>query len=408
MKTHKKILCIVPFVAMLLSCGGTPNKDKPLIFFNRQPSMPDASGIDHKTMGFSENTFYVGFDAIRGGDVQGQMILDYFKEKTSDEVDRNKDGKLGYVLAIGDEAHNDSRARTIGIRKALGTLVTDEKKAKENYKAGVCKVGEIQLKDKKILVEELASQVMAADDGAGWNADAAGKAFISWKSSEKIGASNSIDFAVSNNDGMAGGMRGSTAWIEGLPLFGYDANADALEAIKNGKMTGTVSQNVDAQAIGVLQLIRNIIDGEKGENVIKKGFSEPDKWGNKITPKMDYVEKDRAIMANNSAVTSINVDSYIGAKRDEGIKDITKQKDIKKIKVWLDLYNGSDNFLSASYWPALDHYQKLMNIEIHKVEGDGQEEKSVSEKFVNLGKYDAYAINMVKTNSGSIYTKKLH
>ena len=38
-------------------------------------------------------------------------------------VDRNGDGVIGYVLAIGDIGHNDSIARTRGVRKALGTGV---------------------------------------------------------------------------------------------------------------------------------------------------------------------------------------------------------------------------------------------------------------------------------------------
>ena len=38
-------------------------------------------------------------------------------------IDRNGDGVIGYVLAIGDIGHNDSIARTRGVRSALGTGV---------------------------------------------------------------------------------------------------------------------------------------------------------------------------------------------------------------------------------------------------------------------------------------------
>ena len=38
-------------------------------------------------------------------------------------IDRNGDGIIGYVLAIGDIGHNDSIARTRGVRSALGTGV---------------------------------------------------------------------------------------------------------------------------------------------------------------------------------------------------------------------------------------------------------------------------------------------
>ena len=48
------------------------------------------------------------------------MVLDYIKEN-ADTIDRNGDGVIGYVLAIGDIGHNDSIARTRGVRSALGT-----------------------------------------------------------------------------------------------------------------------------------------------------------------------------------------------------------------------------------------------------------------------------------------------
>ena len=48
------------------------------------------------------------------------MVKEYI-EKNIDKIDRNGDGVIGYVLAIGDIGHNDSIARTRGVRKALGT-----------------------------------------------------------------------------------------------------------------------------------------------------------------------------------------------------------------------------------------------------------------------------------------------
>ena len=50
------------------------------------------------------------------------MIKEYI-EANIDGLDRNGDGVIGYVLAIGDIGHNDSIARTRGVRKALGTGV---------------------------------------------------------------------------------------------------------------------------------------------------------------------------------------------------------------------------------------------------------------------------------------------
>ena len=48
-----------------------------------------------------------------------------------------------------------------------------------------------------------------------------------------------------------------------------------------------------------------------------------------------------------------------------------------------------------------------MDISLSVIEGDGTSEASVTDKLANLSSFDAYAFNMVKTNSGSDYTSKL-
>jgi len=106
---------------VLAGCGGKGNavlnKDKPLVFFNRQPSDPTTGQIDMASMNWNDKTYYVGFDAAGGGAVQGTLITNYLMQADA-SIDRNGDGVLGYVLCIGDVGHNDSKARTEGIRKA--------------------------------------------------------------------------------------------------------------------------------------------------------------------------------------------------------------------------------------------------------------------------------------------------
>ena len=95
------------------------NKDKPLCWFNRQPSSSATGELDKEALNFNGNTYYVGFDANQGAELQGQMVLDYIKEN-AETIDRNGDGVIGYVLAIGDIGHNDSIARTRGVRSSTG------------------------------------------------------------------------------------------------------------------------------------------------------------------------------------------------------------------------------------------------------------------------------------------------
>ena len=364
------------------------NKDKPVVFYNRQPSDPTTGKIDMDVMNWSDKTFYVGFDAAGGGAVQGQLILDYLATADPDKLDRNGDGVIGYVLCIGDVGHNDSKARTEGIRKALGTWngSTDPTVSKE----GSAVVG-----GKTMKVVELEGKAMTGTDGSTWNANAATEAMGGWATK----FNDQIDMVISNNDGMAMGCLQASNYPVGVPIFGYDANPDAIEAIGAGKLTGTVSQNVDAQATATLQVLRNLLDGLTGEDVWTKGITEPDQYGNKISAPVDYIPETKAVLAANSGVNADNWTQYKAGTRDAGIKQTTAPAK----KVLLTVYNSGDNFLSSSYIPALRYYEKLLNLELTIVQGDGQNESKCLDAFTNLNNYDAYAINMVKTNSGRDY-----
>ena len=390
------VLALVALIAMTCvfangsaeAAGVTLNKDKPLVFFNRQPSDPTTGEIDMTSMNWNDKTYYVGFDAAAGGAVQGQLITDYLAKADPAKIDRNVDGVIGYVLCIGDVGHNDSKARTEGIRKALGTWngSTDPTNSKE---------GSVVVGGKTFKVVELEGKAMTGTDGSTWNANAATEAMGGWAT--KFGTQ--IDMVVSNNDGMAMGCLQASNYPAGVPIFGYDANADAIEAIGAGKLSGTVSQNVDAQATATLQVLRNLLDGLTGSDVYTKGISEPDQYGNQISAPVAYWADQKAVMAANSGVNSDNWQMYTAGTRDAGIKQSTAPAK----KVLLTIYNAGDNFLSSSYIPALQYYAPLLNINLTIVQGDGQNESSCLDKFTNLSNFDAYAINMVKTNSASNY-----
>ena len=368
------------------------NKDKPVVFFNRQPSDPVTGVIDMDSMNWNASTYYVGFDAAAGGAVQGQLITDYLASADPAVIDRNGDGIVGYVLCIGDVGHNDSKARTQGIREALGTWdgSTDPGKVKE---------GSVVVGGKTLKVVELEGKAMTGTDGSTWNANAATEAMGGWATKYDT----QIDMVVSNNDGMAMGCLAASNYPAGVPIFGYDANADAIEAIGEGRLTGTVSQNVDAQATATLQVLRNLLDGLTGADVYTKGISEEDQYGNKISAPVAYWEEEKAIMAANSGVNASNWEQYRAGNRDSGIKQTTAEKK----KVLLTIYNSADNFLSSSYLPALNYYAPLLNIELTVVQGDGQSEATCLDKFTNLNNFDAYALNIVKTNSAPDYLDKL-
>ena len=387
------------------STSDVANKDKPLVWFNRQPSNSSTGELDMTALNYNKDTYYVGFDANQGAELQGEMVKEYI-EKNIDTIDRNGDGVIGYVLAIGDIGHNDSIARTRGVRKALGTGVDksgeiDSAPAGTNSdgKAAEVQDGKITVNGKDYVVRELASQEMKNSAGATWDAATAGNAIGTWSSS----FGESIDVVVSNNDGM--GMSMFNAWSKDnkVPTFGYDANSDAVAAIAEG-YGGTISQHADVQAYLTLRVLRNALDGVD----IDTGIGTEDDAGNVLSDDV-YVYKDdeRSYYALNVAVTADNYKDFT----DSTVvwAPVSTQLDSAKHptkKVWLNIYNASDNFLSSTYQPLLQKYDDLLNLDVEYIGGDGQTESNITNRLGNPSQYDAFAINMVKTDNAASYREK--
>ena len=57
------------------STSSVANKDKPLCWFNRQPSNSSTGELDMDALNYNKDTYYVGFDANQGAELQGQMII---------------------------------------------------------------------------------------------------------------------------------------------------------------------------------------------------------------------------------------------------------------------------------------------------------------------------------------------
>ena len=389
------------------SSSDVANKDKPLVWFNRQPSNSSTGELDMAALTFNEDTYYVGFDANQGAELQGTMVMDYI-EANIDSIDRNGDGVIGYVLAIGDIGHNDSIARTRGVRAALGTGVeadggvnSEPVGTNTDGSATAVKDGTIEVGGKSYTVRELASQEMKNSAGATWDAATAGNAIGTWASS----FGDQIDIVVSNNDGM--GMSMFNAWSkdEGVPTFGYDANADAVAAIADG-YGGTISQHADVQAYLTLRVLRNALDGVD----VDTGIGTADEAGNVLSDDVYvYNEEQRSYYALNVAVTADNYQDFTDStKVYEPVSKQLDESDHPTKSVWLDIYNASDNFLSSTYQPLLQNYDDLLNLDVEYIGGDGQTESNITNRLGNPSQYDAFAINMVKTDNAASYTSILN
>ena len=202
--------------------------DIPVIFFNRQPV---SEYIERW-----EKAYYVGSKAEEGGKLQGQIVLDAWLNNKN-IYDKNNDNIIQYVMLEGEPSHQDTLLRT---EYSVKTLT-----------------------DNDIVVEKLAS------DNANWSKSQAVN-----KTSEWIKQfNNSIEVVFANNDDMALGA--IDAFIDAgldVPLIvGVDAIDDAIKSIKNGKLYGTVKNDVYGVADTMLNLILSLYNDEKIDLKLKDG-----------------------------------------------------------------------------------------------------------------------------------------
>ena len=192
----------------------------PLIFFNRQPVDEDIQRWDQ--------IFYVGVSAQGNGALQGQLVLDAWLAR-QEELDRNGDGVLQYVMLEGEHGHQDALLRT---EYSIKTLT-----------------------DAGVEVEKLAS------DTANWNRAQGTAKTEQWL--EEFG--RSIEVIFSNNDDMALGAIDALkeAQVDPMPLIvGVDATAPALEAVAAGDLYGTVLNDAEGMAQTMIDLALSLWSGD--------------------------------------------------------------------------------------------------------------------------------------------------
>lgn len=193
----------------------------PVVFFNRQPVREDLLRW--------ENAYYVGAPAEQSGILQGQIALELWQNER-EQVDRNGDGILQYVILEGEPGHQDTLIRT---EKCVQVLT-----------------------DAGIRAEKLVS------DSANWSREQAAVKTTQWWAD--YGAEIEVVFA--NNDDMALGVLDALSELgaeEPYPIIiGVDATREALEAVQSGKMSGTVLNDGTGIAQALLELSLSLYQGE--------------------------------------------------------------------------------------------------------------------------------------------------
>lgn len=205
-----------------------------------------------------KNLIFFGTQAPQAGVMQGEIAY----EKWKNGGDKNGDGKLQYVTLHGGYDNAEAVART-------------EESAK-------------LFKDKGVELEKLDEKV------ADWDDTKAKDATDAWIA--KYG--DKIEVIFANNDGMAIGAlnalqqagfnklddKGKVSKDKFIPVYGVDATKQAVAKVETGELSGTVRQNNETMAKGVIDLIKNKLSGKEWTEGTNYKIFE----GDKKSVRMDY------------------------------------------------------------------------------------------------------------------------
>jgi methyl-galactoside transport system substrate-binding protein len=193
----------------------------PCIFINREPSAEDMGTI-------ATNMTYVGADARQSGRFQGEIVAEL-----ENKGDLNGDGKLQYVMVVGDPENVDAQYR---IQFSI-----------EQYK------------------EKSGLEVEKIDEQRGDWDQAKGEQIVA--NALAGGRGSEIEVVFCNNDAMAlGALQAIQAAgrkvNEDIYLVGVDALVEAVQYTVDGTFTGTVFNDHFSQAQTAADMAVKYLNGE--------------------------------------------------------------------------------------------------------------------------------------------------
>lgn len=237
--------------------------DIPIVFINREPETEDMKIWPGKTT-------YVGADATQSGTFQGEMIAE-----TSNQGDINGDGQINYIMLQGDPQNVDAQQRTEFSIKALEDAGLTPNALSEPYQANW---------------DSARGQEFTANALAQFGED--------------------LEVVFSNNDGMAMGAiqsinsAGRTVG-EDIYLVGVDAIPEAIQALNDGNLTGTVLNDHFNQSHTAADVAVELVGGADAESYYwidyVKVLSEDDAALKDTEPRTETVEEAEARYAERES-----------------------------------------------------------------------------------------------------------
>lgn len=337
---------------------------------------------------------------------------------------------INYCLLIGQVDHNDSSARTAGIREVLGTRDLEHKRLNPNTENPIPNENfYTDSKGQKYRIVEMEHGEQKSTSGTTWDQQTANETTTLWINKHYANTwkdfagvdkhGQSISFFVSNNDGMAMGAIGSVRWIKDMPIFGYDCNEDAVKEIVKGTITGTVDQSSTGQAAAIYMVARNLIDNPSytAGDAVTYGFgkNQATSYGYIDSAFQPFSTETNAKLCRNVAVTKENVDKFNNNIIDRlNINEHIVKGNTKSARIYHSYYSATDNFLNSTMKPLFNELAPRFNFdEVIVAEGNGNDEAASLDKLnANLDKganyFDAFILNMVKTTSTQSYLDAIY
>lgn len=200
----------------------------PVVFFNRQPVEEDMNRWDQ--------LYYVGADAKESAVLQGEILVDLYRT-APETLDRNGDGLVSYVLLEGESNHQDSLIRT---EWSIQTL-----------------------KDGNVPIEKITGGI------ANWERSQGSALIEQWLEAYP----DKIELIISNNDDMALGAIDAIerTGIQDITIVGIDATTPGVEAVRSGKMLGTIESDKQVYAGTIFQTAASLALGEQPETEFEDG-----------------------------------------------------------------------------------------------------------------------------------------
>lgn len=198
------------------------NHNIPIIFFNRELVEEDLMKWDR--------LYYVGANAEESGILQGRLAVQAFEKHP--EYDRNHDGMIQYYILEGEAGHQDAIVRT---ERCVDAIVQSGHE-----------------------VDKLGSSI------ANWNkAQAQSKIALYLEQHHEP-----MELLLANNDDMAIGAieafeQANIPQKDWPLIFGIDGTRVGIQAVKDGKLSGTVFNDQQGQAEQMAKLAMALCNQEK-------------------------------------------------------------------------------------------------------------------------------------------------